>query len=209
MLLPEQNRLMAPSDPAVTRRAARRARRDLPPALRDAATLAVRDALLAEPALRRTRRVAAYIAQGAELDLAPFLHAFRASGREVLLPRLAGSGGRMRFARHDPGMSLARNRHGIPEPPRDAPTVAPRFPEVVLLPLVAFDAIGTRLGSGAGYYDRCFAFRTTARVWHAPLLVGVAFACQEVPTLQRQPWDVPLDAVVTEHGLRRFPGAPR
>jgi 5-formyltetrahydrofolate cyclo-ligase len=169
----------------------------------------VRDALLAEPALRRAHRVAAYLAQGGELDLAPFLHEFHASGREVLLPRLAGSGGRMRFARHHPGLSLARNRYGIPEPSRDAPTVAPHFLEVVLLPLVAFDATGTRLGSGAGYFDRCFAFRSSRRVWHAPLLIGVAFACQEVPTLVRQPWDVPLDAVVTEHGLRRFSGAPR
>ena len=115
----------------------------------------------------------------------------------------------MTFARYDPGLSLARNRFGIAEPARDAPTVAARFLDAVLLPLVAFDAAGTRLGSGAGYYDRCFAYRAARRTWHAPLLVGVAFASQEVAALQRQPWDVPLDAVVTEQGLRRFPGAPR
>lgn len=196
-------------DPAATRRVVRRARRSLPTTVRDAAALAVRDALLTDPALRHTRRIAAYFAQGGELDLAPFLDARHASGREVYLPRLMRSGRRMQFARYAPGLSLARNRFGIPEPSRDAATVAARFLDVVLLPLVAFDATGTRLGSGAGYYDRCFAYRASRRVWHGPLLIGVAFTCQEVPTLLRQPWDVPLDAVVTELGLRRFPGVQR
>lgn len=200
---------MAPIDPSTTRREARQARRSLARPVRDAASLAVRDALLCDHALRRARRIGAYLAQGGELDLAPFLQANRASGREVYLPRLMRSGSRMQFARHAPGLSLARNRFGIPEPPRDAPTVAARFLEVVLLPLVAFDATGTRLGSGAGYYDRCFAFRASRRTWHTPLLIGVAFACQEVAALRREAWDVPLDAVVTELGLRRFPGAPR
>jgi 5-formyltetrahydrofolate cyclo-ligase len=113
----------------------------------------------------------------------------------------------MQFARYDPDLSLARNRFGIAEPARDAPTVAPRFLDVVLLPVVAFDAAGTRLGSGAGYYDRCFAYRNARQSWHAPLLIGVAFACQEVPALARQAWDVPLDAIVTEGGLRRCQGA--
>lgn len=209
MLLARQRRLMAPPDPVTTRRALRRVRRDLPRGERDAAQRAVGAVLLAEPALRRARRIGAYFALGGELDLAPYLQAVLGSGREVYLPRLTGAGGRMRFARYRAGVSLARNRFGIPEPARDAPTVAARFLDVVLLPLVAFDAIGTRLGSGAGYYDRCFAFRASRRAWHAPLLVGVAFACQEVPPLPRRPWDVPLDAVVTEHGLRRFPSPAR
>ena len=200
---------MAPPDPTATRRALRHVRRDLTLVERDAAHRAVSAALLAEPALRRARRIGAYFAQGGELDLEPFLHAKLDSGREVYLPRLAGSGGRMRFARFLPGVSLARNRFGIPEPARDAPVVAARFLDAVLLPLVAFDAVGTRLGSGAGYYDRCFAFRASRRYWHAPLLIGVAFACQEVPSLPRRHWDVPLDAVVTERGFHRFPGPAR
>jgi 5-formyltetrahydrofolate cyclo-ligase len=207
---PSKQRRAAPiADPSGLRRAQRAARRDLPSALRNAAELAVRDALLADPFMRRARRIGAYLALGGELDLGAYLDACLARGAEVYLPRLVRGGGRMRFARYDPELSLARNRFGIAEPARDAPTVAPRFLDAVLLPVVAYDAAGTRLGSGAGYYDRCFAFRTARQAWHAPLLVGVAFASQEVPALLRQPWDVPLDAVVTELGLRRFPTAPR
>lgn len=197
------------TEPAALRGALRRTRRDLPAATRSAASDAICATLLAAPEVRRTRRIGAYIAQGGELDLDPVLQTCMARGCEVYLPRLMGTGGRMRFARYDPQLSLARNRFGIPEPARDAPSVSARFLEVVLLPVVGFDAEGTRLGSGAGYYDRCFAFRTSQRAWHAPLLIGVAFACQEAPKLLRQPWDVPLDAIVTELGLRRFPAAPR
>lgn len=200
---------MALPDPATTRRELRRLRRDLPAAERATAHGTVCAALSAEPSLRRARRIGAYLAQGSELDLEAYLRASLERGREVYLPRLMASGGRMRFARYEPDMSLVRNRFGIPEPGRDAPTVGARFLDAVLLPLVAFDATGTRLGSGAGYYDRCFAFRAGRRAWIAPLLVGVGFACQEVPRLPRQPWDVPLDAVVTERGFRRFPDAAR
>jgi len=73
----------------------------------------------------------------------------------------------------------------------------------VLVPLVAFDDAGNRLGMGAGYYDRSFAFRRAAP--SPPLLVGVGYEFQRVPALAAQPWDVPLDAVLTERGLQRFP----
>lgn len=216
MLLPHRRRPLPPSSPPPgasieardLRRRLRLARRDIPEFVRCAATVAVHAALRAAPELRRVRRLGAYVAQGGELDLGPYLAALSAEGCAVYLPRLAGTGNRMRFALHAPGMSLARNRFGILEPTRDASTIAPGFLQVVLLPLVGFDAAGTRLGSGAGFYDRCFAFRNERRAWHAPLLVGVGFACQEVDRIARQAWDVPLDAVVTEAGLRRFPGSP-
>lgn len=200
---------MATPDRTGLRRALKRARAALPAQERHRAALAVRDALLADPAVRRARRLGAYIAHGDELDLAPLLEALHAQGREVYLPRLMKPLGRMEFARHAPGMSLPRNRYGIPEPERGAPTVGARFLQVVLVPLVGFDAVGTRLGSGAGYYDRSFAFRQHRQAWHAPLLIGVAFDRQEVPALEARPWDVPLDAVVTGSGLRRFPRGQR
>ena len=79
----------------------------------------------------------------------------------------------MRFARDRDDLSLI-NRHGIPEPPL-AETLAARNLSVVFLPLLGFDRHGTRLGSGAGYYDRAFAFRRRRQSWHRPLLVGLAF----------------------------------
>ena len=79
--------------------------------------------------------------------------------------------------------------------------------DVVLVPLVAYDGTGTRAGMGAGFYDRTFALRLTTGA--PPLLVGLAYRWQEVGHLARAPWDVPLDAVLTDQGLRRFPRGTR
>ena len=74
----------------------------------------------------------------------------------------------------------------------------------MLVPLVGFDGAGNRLGMGAGYYDRTFAFRHARRHWRGPRLIGVAYDCQEVDAIDDRAWDVPLDGVVTESGVRMF-----
>jgi 5-formyltetrahydrofolate cyclo-ligase len=102
----------------------------------------------------------------------------------------------LRFARWRDGDPLVRTRFGIDEPAPAARTVAATRLDVVCVPLIAFDRTGTRLGHGAGYYDSTFAFRGPRRT--RPLLVGLAHAFQCVPHLDRQPWDVPLDLVVTD-----------
>ena len=79
---------------------------------------------------------------------------------------------------------------------------------MVLLPVLGFDRHGTRLGTGAGYYDRMFAFRRHRHSWHRPLLVGIAFQCQQLPLIERSSHDVPLDAVVTEDGISIFTPRP-
>jgi 5-formyltetrahydrofolate cyclo-ligase len=78
--------------------------------------------------------------------------------------------------------------------------LAPRGePDIILMPLLGFDAAGTRLGYGGGYYDR-----TLAALHKRPKLIGLAFAVQELPLIPRESHDVPLDAVITESGLRQF-----
>src|SRR5687767_13746260 len=92
---------------------------------------------------------------------------------------------------------MRRNRFGIPEP--TGRRCAPQQLDLVLLPLVAFDRRGARLGMGGGFYDRTFAFlRVAGR--RKPRLVGLAHHFQEVAQLPREPWDVPLAAIVTERG---------
>ena len=94
------------------------------------------------------------------------------------------------------------NRLGIQEP-QGLRTIAPRRLDLVLLPLVGFDARGVRLGAGGGYYDRAFAFRRWRRAWHAPRLIGIAYSFQQVDTLTPAAHDVLLAAVVTEKGMLR------
>ncbi|TML16076.1 MAG: 5-formyltetrahydrofolate cyclo-ligase [Actinobacteria bacterium] len=107
---------------------------------------------------------------------------------------------RMTFARWRRGDQLRTSSFGIDEPLPAARRVATHRLDVVLVPLVAFDRRGIRLGYGAGYYDAAFAFRLRSRRTR-PLLVGLAHAFQEVPHIDARAWDVPLDLVVTEHSV--------
>ena len=104
----------------------------------------------------------------------------------------------LRFAPWKPGQGLVSNRYGIPEPDVDrADTLGPEDMDLVVTPLTGFDAAYGRLGMGGGWYDRSFAFRH--RQAPPPWLVGVGFAAQQVPALPVAAWDVPVDAICTEH----------
>ena len=115
---------------------------------------------------------------------------------------------------------LLPRRHQFARPPdavcrvagRRAPGLDhPRWLDLVLVPLVGFDARGHRLGMGAGLYDRHFAFLRQRRAWRRPLLIGLAFEAQKVVRLAEEAHDVQLDGVVTERGVygravARLPG---
>lgn len=122
------------------------------------------------------------------------------------LPVLAQDG-RLRFAPWSPGQPLTANRFGIPEP-----DVAPEQClqanelDVVVVPLVAFDASCNRVGMGGGWYDRTFEFITREPV-NRPTLVGAAYELQRVEQLMPKPWDVRLAAVCTESATYLSDGA--
>lgn len=118
------------------------------------------------------------------------------------LPVLTGD--TLSFAPWRPGEKLASNRYGIPEP--DVPSgelLPPSAMALVVMPLVGFDLQGHRLGMGGGWYDRSFAFRQAGTP--PPLLVGAAFAAQQVDAIAPEPWDVDVDAVCTEDATHTFP----
>lgn len=162
------------------------------------AAVAVARRLAQSPFFWRAQRITFYFANDGELDPGPILTRALAHGKHCYLPRLNRFPlPHMEFVRYRPGGHLRANRFGILEPV-DGRVCSPRALDLVLLPLVGFDAGGGRLGMGGGFYDRTFAF---IRRLPGPALVGLAHACQEVPCLPREAWDIPLAAIVTDRAL--------
>ena len=167
-----------------------------------AAAAAVAEHLLSLPVLQSAGYVAGYWAVRGELPLHALLADPRA-GFTYCLPVLQPDRS-LRFAPWRFGDPLVQNRYGIPEPDlAPASCLAPGDLDAALLPLTGFDRRGNRLGSGAGYYDRSFAFLTRVPRPSKPLLVGIGYAFQEVDSLDAKPWDVPLDIVATDQELIR------
>jgi 5-formyltetrahydrofolate cyclo-ligase len=162
---------------------------------------------------QRARRIGAYWAADGELDPIAVLKAAQARGTWVFLPILKQTFARrarhLRFGRYRPGQPLHPNRYGIPEPrSRGRDLVSPRRLDLLLIPLVGFDASCQRIGMGGGYYDRTLAYLNDGRRrWRRPHLIGVAHDCQRLPRILPQPWDVRLDAVATERRIYRRPTA--
>lgn len=170
-------------------------RRALPMFRRRLGCRAIVRHLGALPAFRRARHVAVYWPADGEADVRGVAEYARSRGKTLYLPKV-GRSGAMRFATWPPAAQLRNNRYGIPEPVTVRWRTVPAAQlQVILMPLVAFDGRGHRLGMGGGYYDRALAGRR-----RRPLLIGIAFSFQQVPMVPAQPWDVPLDMVITERG---------
>ena len=150
--------------------------------------------------------VAAFLAFDGEPDLSSLISTAWEQEQRVFLPTVHSKDQPLRFVAYDRSTALVANRFGILEPdPATAQTIDPAELDCVLTPLVAFDAACHRIGVGGGFYDRTFAFkRTTAEnrteETIKPLMIGVAFELQKVESIEPQPWDISLDAVVTENG---------
>jgi 5-formyltetrahydrofolate cyclo-ligase len=143
------------------------------------------------PALSRARRIACYFPVGHEVDCRYFISTAWEYGRTVLLPVLNGP--ELMFSVYDPNTTFLRNQHDIPEPnEKKTQQIKPQYIDVVLAPLVAFDATGNRVGMGGGYYDRSFRFMRNRTTWQHPKIIGVAYNLQKVPKIKACSWDIPL-----------------
>lgn len=170
---------------------------------RAAAGAAVAAHLAALPAFGTAGRIAGYGAVGGELPLAQVATACLARGQHWYLPTLVGDDGFMRFAPWHPASPMAPNRYAIPEPVvPDAALVDGPDLDLVLVPLVAFDRRGGRLGSGGGFYDRTFAFLAGRPRPARPVLVGIGWSFQQAD-LTPESWDIPVDWVATDRELIR------
>ena len=137
-------------------------------------------------------RVAAYLSYGGELDLRPSLDALVAAGHEIVLP-VCGADFSLEFCPWLPHDSLEAGPYGIGEP--KTPPVDITSIDTVLVPGVGFALDGSRIGHGAGYYDRFFA-RCTARS-HNPRRLGIAHDLQVVELPPPETWDVAMHEIIT------------
>jgi len=155
---------------------------------------------------RVSQRIALYLPNGGEIDPQPLMERIWAAKKFCYLPILSRlRHDRLWFAPYTPDIPLTLNRFGIPEPSVPARRwVRAQELDLVLLPLVAFDMQGNRLGMGGGFYDKSLAFLRTRRVWRKPHLIGLAHDFQRVDALETCAWDVPLQAVATDRTLYLF-----
>jgi len=133
-----------------------------------------------------------------EVDVRPLMFALRENGARLCLPAILDKT-TIVFRELVRGAALVEMGFGTAGPGDDAETLDP---DIMLVPLAAFDSRGHRIGYGAGYYDRAIG-RLTGK-GHAPRLIGIAFGCQEVPEVPDEPHDVVIPEILTEGGLRRF-----
>ncbi|HST27552.1 MAG TPA: 5-formyltetrahydrofolate cyclo-ligase [Rudaea sp.] len=188
-------------DPAPLRERLRGQRARLSASERIAAATALAATLEQLPEFLVDARVAGYWAVRGEMPLHAAFASLRSRGQAYCLPMLSEAGA-LRFAAWQPDLPLRSNRYGIPEPnvPADA-WLAPSDLDVALVPLLGFDRRGNRLGSGGGWYDRSFAFLRDAPRPARPILVGIGYHFQEVPKLDAQSWDIPMDFIATDREL--------
>ena len=145
-----------------------------------------------------SRHIATYLAADGEINPWPLTHRLWSSGKTLYLPVLVPfSRQRLWFARFTPGDRLVSNRYGIPEP-LVRELVKPWALDLILTPLVAFDATGHRIGMGGGYYDRSLAFLHNRQHWQKPRRLGLAYEFQKQAKIEPNPWDIPLDGIATE-----------
>jgi len=138
--------------------------------------------------------VAGYQPIGSEIDPAPLLARLAAAGAQIVLPRTAaqGSGLPLSFHLWSPGQSLVKSAFGLAEPGPDASQLTP---DLVIVPLLAFDGLGHRMGYGQGHYDRTLE---ALRAHHPVLAIGLAFEAQRVAYVPRENHDQPLDGILTQ-----------
>lgn len=146
--------------------------------------------------------ISGYWAVRGELPLNLAVARLQAREQRYFLPVLEKNSPRsLHFAEFSNGIALTTNHYGIPEPLDAATVLTPQQLDVVLVPLLAFDARGNRLGTGGGFYDTTFAFLRERSRPTRPLLVGIGYAFQQTESLATEDWDVTLDYIATENTL--------
>jgi len=158
----------------------------------------VRENLLSLPEFKTAKVIASYVAKKDEVQTTDILKLALASGKRVIVPRSDVSSGTLRFHEISSLDGLRPGTFGILEPSADSQYVPLGDSDIVLVPLVAWDFRGHRVGYGKGYFDRELKSRGEA------LCVGLAFEVQVQDSVPSTPTDVPMDVIVTDRRVLRF-----
>ena len=146
-------------------------------------------------------RIAVYFAVNGEISLEYVIDQALSQGKQIFLPNLDQEA--LRFSPYFHQQKMRINKFKLPEPDvGDDEMLSPEALDLVLAPLVAFDATRNRIGMGGGFYDRSFAFRKDPSS-KKPVLIGVAHELQKVDRLEPESWDVRLDMIVTDQDIYR------
>lgn len=175
------------------------ARRKLAHAADRAASLAARDHFMAARLHTGAEIISGFRPIRTEIDVTPLMLALHAAGHRLCVPVIEGAGRPLRFRAWSPDAAMVEGAFGALVPAAGDWLE----PQLLIAPLLAFDAAGWRLGYGGGFYDRTLE---GLRAKRRTLAVGFAYSVQQVDDVPREPTDQRLDAIVTEQGLIR-PGA--
>ncbi|MHB1655355.1 MAG: 5-formyltetrahydrofolate cyclo-ligase [Burkholderiales bacterium] len=158
--------------------------------------------------LLRYRRIGIYLPHGTEINTLYLMNKMLSLRKQVYLPMLPyGRGKKLWFNRIAAGQPWVLNRFGMTEN-RSRRPVRARNLDLIFMPLLGYDDMGYRLGTGGGYYDASLNYLSRRCHWRMPYLIGVSFSCQHLDDrLSPDPWDIPMNAILTERGLHRFPNA--
>jgi 5-formyltetrahydrofolate cyclo-ligase len=157
--------------------------------------------------LLKHQHIALYLGNDGELNPEILINKLWKQKKHVYLPVLHPFyKNTLCFCRMKPESKLIKNRFGILEPYfKYSKSIQKRFLSLVLMPLVAFDKTGNRIGMGGGFYDRSFSYKANSK--HCkPKLIGVAHAFQEQNSLPLEKWDIPLEGVLTDKTFYQFGG---
>lgn len=152
---------------------------------------------------RASRKIAFYLPNDGELDLTPLVQRAWEMKKLCYLPVLDTlMANQLRFAPYHRHTPLQVNCFGIPEPlVSERQLVRAYSLDLILVPLVAFDIQGNRLGMGGGFYDRTLSYLRHRRYWHKPHIYGTAYEFQKIDALSRHTWDIPMHGIVTDKKL--------
>ncbi len=188
-------------NPKSLRQQIREKRRALSDSEREYAAFLLCQRIASSRLFQKSQHIAFYLSNDGEMDLSLLIkHAWQ-QGKQCYLPVLAEPNTqRLWFVPYTPRTKLKNNRFGIPEPIHLSKTRLKKTLslDLILMPLVAFDEKGNRMGMGGGFYDRTLAFLRHRRYWKKPHLLGIAYELQKQEKLEAQAWDIPLQSIVTE-----------